>query len=54
MSPRTGRPQSNNSKTERIFVRVTVGEKEEIKKLCIQNGCTISDLIRKGMDALKK
>ena len=31
MSPRTGRPKSDNPKTERLFIRVTQEDKKNIK-----------------------
>lgn len=49
-----GRPISDNPKTERLFIRVTPDEKEQIYELCRRKGITILDLIRVGMEAVKE
>ena len=54
MSPRTGRPLSDNPKSERIFVRVTPDEKHEIMEYSKQSGLSILDLIKLGIEAAKK
>ena len=37
MSPRTGRPKTDNPMNDRIYVRVTKAEKEEIKTILKQS-----------------
>ncbi len=54
MSPKTGRPLSDNPKTERIYVRVTPEEKNEIMDFSKKHKITILDLIRKGIEAVRK
>lgn len=54
MSPRTGRPPSDNPKSERIYIRVTPDEKAEIQEFCKKFKVSMLDLIRKGIEAMKK
>lgn len=54
LSLRTGRPPSDNPKNERLYIRVTPGEKVKIQQFCKDFGVSLLDLIRKGMEALKK
>lgn len=54
MSPRTGRPKVDNPKVERIVTRITPEEKETVMSFCKEYDVSILDLIRKGMDAIKK
>lgn len=54
MSPRTGRPKVDNPKVERIVTRITPEEKETVMSFCKEHNVSILDLIRKGMDAIKK
>lgn len=54
MSPRTGRPQSDNPKTERLYIRVTPDEKTEIQEVCKTRSVSLIDLIRMGIEAIKK
>ena len=54
LSARTGRPPSENPKSERLHIRVTPGEKAEIQKFCREFKITMLELIRKGMEAMKK
>lgn len=54
MSPRTGRPKSDNPMNERIYVRVTKEEKDEIMKFSSENGYTMLELIRLGIDKVRK
>lgn len=54
MSPKMGRPPIDNPKDSSIHIRVTTAEKKEIKDFATKNGLTILDLIRKGINAVKK
>lgn len=54
MSPRTGRPHSENPKSERLHIRVTPDEKVEIQEFCKEFGVSMLDLIRKGIEIMKK
>lgn len=54
MGTRTGRPPSDNPKTERLFIRVTPTEKKEIQEHTKKTGFSLLDLIRKGIEATKK
>ena len=54
MSPPLGRPYSEDSKHERLYIRVTAAEKQKIMEFCRDNGITLLELIRKGMDAEKE
>lgn len=54
LSPRTGRPPSDNPKIERIYIRVTPDEKAEIFEFCEKFKVSMLDLIRKGIEAMKK
>jgi hypothetical protein len=53
MSPKPGRPFSENPKSERLYIRVTETEKSEIMSFCKEHETTCLQLIHKGMDALK-
>ena len=53
MSPRTGRPKSDNPMNDRIYVRVTNEEKKEIMDFSSKNGYTILELIRIGIEKIK-
>lgn len=54
MSPRTGRPKTDNPMNDRIYVRATKAEKEEIMKFSSESGHTILDLIRIGVEKVKE
>ena len=55
MSPnKVGRPKSADSKDDRIYIRVTKEEKNSIQKFSKENGLSILDLIRKGIESVKK
>lgn len=54
MSPSQGRPRIDNPKTERLFIRVTPEEKEEIHSFAKETENTLLDLIYKGIEAVKK
>ena len=53
MSPRTGRPETENPKNERLHVRVTKEEKEKIMKFSSESGFSILEMIRAGIEKLK-
>lgn len=54
MSPRTGRPKSDNPKTERLFIRVTPDEKKEIQDFSAKSGYGLLELLKMGIEALKR
>lgn len=54
MSPRTGRPKSEDPKTERLFIRVTQKEKDEIQAFTRESGLSLLSLIRIGIETAKK
>lgn len=54
MSPKAGRPFSENPKAERLYIRVTAEEKKRIMDFCDEHKVSALDLIRKGMDTVKK
>ena len=54
MSPTQGRPRIDNPKTERLFIRVTPEEKERIQSFAKEHGCSLLELIKRGIEALKK
>ncbi len=53
MSNKKGRPKLDNPKNERIYIRVTKEEKEEIMNFSNKSGYTILDLIKKGIEKVK-
>lgn len=53
MSPRTGRPKVDNPMNERLYVRVSKQEKDEIMKFSSESGYSILQLIRAGIEKLK-
>jgi hypothetical protein len=53
VSPRTGRPKADNPMDERLYIRVTKSEKEEITNFAKDNGYTLLELIRLGMKKAK-
>lgn len=54
MSPRTGRPPIDNPKSERLFIRVTQQEKNEIQEFSKNSGYSLLDLIKIGIKSLKE
>lgn len=54
MSPSQGRPRSENPKNERLYIRVTPKEKAEIQAAAKETGLSLLDLIKKGIQAVKK
>lgn len=53
MSPRTGRPKTENPMQERLHIRVTKEEKDEIMQFSSKSGYTLLELIRIGIEAVK-
>lgn len=53
MSPRTGRPKVDNPMNERLYVRVSKQEKDEIMKFSSESGYSILEFIRAGIEKLK-
>lgn len=53
MSPRTGRPKSENPMNDRIYVRVTKQEKKEIMDFSSESGYSILELIRIGIEKIR-
>ena len=53
MSPRTGRPKVDNPMNERLYVRLSNQEKDEIMKFSSESGYSILELIRAGIEKLK-
>lgn len=54
MSPRTGRPPSDNPKTDRLFIRVTPNDKKEIQEFSEKSGYGLLELLKIGIDVVKK
>lgn len=48
-----GRPPVKDPRTERLHFRVTVKEKEEIKKIAKRKGLTITELILEGIKKMQ-
>ncbi len=53
MSPRTGRPKSDNPKSERITVRLDDNSSKTLKSYCEQENVEKAEAIRRGIDKLK-
>lgn len=53
MSPRTGRPKSDNPKSERITVRLDNECSQTLKAYCEQEQVEKAEAIRRGIDKLK-
>jgi len=53
MSVRKGRPKADNPMNDRLYVRVTKSEKEEIMKFSSEHGYSILELIRIGIEKVK-
>lgn len=52
MSPKQGRPPSDNPKSERLHIRVTPDEKAKIQAITKETGLTPLELIREGIKAI--
>ena len=53
MSPRTGRPKSDNPKTEAIHVRIDRESKKILEEYCNQENIAKTEGIRRGIQKLK-
>lgn len=53
MSPRTGRPKSDNPKSERITVRLDSECSETLNAYCEQERVEKAEAIRRGINKLK-
>lgn len=54
MAPSQGRPRIENPKTERLFIRVTPEEKAEIQQFTKNTGYSLLELLKWGIEAVKK
>ncbi len=54
MTLRSGRPKSNNPMNDRLYIRITTQEKEIITKFAKENGYTLLELIRVGIEKVKE
>lgn len=54
MSPRTGRPPTENPKTDRFNIRVTPEEKKYILDFSKETGKGLLELIRIGIKTVKE
>ncbi len=54
MSPKTGRPPSDNPKKESLHIRVTPDDKQKILAFSKKHGYTILELIKLGISAAEK
>lgn len=53
MSPRTGRPKSDNPKSNPIHVRLDKETKKILDDYCSQESITMTEGIRRGIQVLK-
>lgn len=53
MSALRGRPKLSESKSDRLYIRVTPREKLKIMEFCNSNELSILDLINVGMSVIK-
>lgn len=54
MSPRTGRPKSDNPKSERITVRLDKETSSILKTYCEKENVEKAEAIRRGIKKLKQ
>lgn len=54
MSQQIGRPKKDNPMNERLYIRVTKEEKENIVKFSKEIGCTLLELLRIGIESIRK
>lgn len=52
MSPRTGRPPSDNPRHERVETKMTKEELEKLNLCCRATGKSRSEIIRAGIDLI--
>ena len=50
MSPRTGRPKSDNPKTVEVKARIDSTTNELLSEYCKKNNITRTEVVRKGID----
>lgn len=50
MSPRTGRPKSDNPKTITVKGRIDRETNERLKEYCETHDTTVTEVIRQGID----
>ncbi len=53
MSPRTGRPKSDNPKDSNLYIRVTKEEKEEIMNFSRESGYSLLEIIKVGIEKIR-
>lgn len=53
MSPRTGRPKLDNTMNDRLYIRCSKEEKEEIMNFSKESGYSLLKLIRIGIEKIK-
>ena len=53
MSTKIGRPKSENPMNDRLYIRISKSEKEEITNFAKNNGYTLLELIRIGIKKVK-
>ncbi len=53
MSPRTGRPKSDNPKDSNLYIRVTKEEKEEIMNFSRESGYSLLEIIKIGIEKIR-
>lgn len=54
MQKKLGRPKSEKSLHERLYIRVNKEEKEEIMSFSKENNCSLLQLIRFGIEKVKE
>lgn len=54
MSSKIGRPKLDNPKAERLYIRVTPEEKLQIYEFARKNGYTLLELLKRGIESVKK
>ena len=54
MSPRTGRPKSDNPKNVKLTIRITEDEDKLLSEYSSSRNITKTDAIRKGIKSLGK
>lgn len=50
MSPKTGRPKSDNPLTVEVKARIDIETNNKLIQYCNKNGLTRTDVVRKGLD----
>lgn len=53
MSPRTGRPKSDNPKSDRLEIRMTKEESERLIKCSKELGISRTDVLMKGLSLVE-